>query len=276
MANPSPTPPNPSPTTHSSAHHFISLKLTSKNYVFWCTQIVSYLTGQRLLNYVTGDFRCPQDPVKAKTLREQDASIMSLLIASLSDEALSLAVGRTTSKEIWDAQYASFSSPSTTWILSLNISLQNLVHKPDETITQFLHRVKSLSDELAVAGKPLPQEDFNIHVFLALRTNYQALASIMMAQKEPISYNDMHGLLMSHETLIQSCLPIIDPAAEASAHVAYPNRGPPTQSNGGRDTSSSRGRGRGRGFGRSNAFAHNPCTICGRTNHQTETCYYRQ
>ncbi|XP_042493115.1 uncharacterized protein LOC122072776 [Macadamia integrifolia] len=239
------------------------------NYVYWRTQVVSYLTGQLLFDYVTGDNRCPQDPIKAKAWREQDAFIMSLLIASLSEEVFSLAVGRTTSKEIYDALHTAFSSPSTTRILSLNVSLQNLVHKPDETITQFLHRAKHLFNELAAARKPLPSKDFNIHIFRALRTEYQALASIMMAQKEPISYTDMHGLLMSHENLLHSCLPIVDSAIDASTHFTHQGRGPPSTS--GHGISSSRGRGRGRGsasgFGRYNAFAHNPCTICGCTNH---------
>lgn len=36
-------------TSLSSAHHFVSLKLSSRNYLFWRTQMVPFLSGQGLI-----------------------------------------------------------------------------------------------------------------------------------------------------------------------------------------------------------------------------------
>ncbi|XP_042490069.1 uncharacterized protein LOC122070037 [Macadamia integrifolia] len=240
-------------------------QIMSKTYVYWKTQIVPYLIGQRLYDYVSDDKPRPQDPTQAASCREKDASIMSLLTISLSDDGLFLALGCTTNKEIWDAIHVVYSSTSTTCILSLHVALQNLIDKPDKTITQFLHHAKALSDELATIGKPLPLEDFNIHIFRSLRNEYQSLVLTMMAQSDLIRYTELHGLLMSHEFFLHSFRAIMDPLADASVHLSQQGRG----------NSSPWGHSRGRGFGRSNTFAHNPCKVFSCTNHQEDTYYYR-
>ncbi|XP_043721134.1 uncharacterized protein LOC122668661 [Telopea speciosissima] len=153
---------------------------------------------------------------------------MSILISSLSDEAMSLAVGRATSKELWDALHAAYSNASTPRILSINAALQQLVQKPDETVTQFLSRAKALSDDLSAAGKPLPPEDLYLHIFYALLAEFQPLVPTIMDRQEPISYTDMYGLLVSHEYLLQSRQAVVDPAANATANMTQYNRGTPT------------------------------------------------
>ncbi|XP_043716189.1 uncharacterized protein LOC122664443 [Telopea speciosissima] len=190
------------PTPGSGAHHFLSIKLNSTNHIYWNTQVVPYLIGHRIYDYVIGDKPCPDDPEKAAEWRVQDAAIMSLLITSLDKDALPLAVGRL-SEEIWDALTTAFSNPNTPRILALNFALQNLVHKHDETISQFVHRAKELFDELAAAGKPLPIKDINI-IFRSLREEYQSVVPTMMYRQPSLSYSELHGLLMSHESLITS------------------------------------------------------------------------
>ncbi|XP_043706046.1 uncharacterized protein LOC122655781 [Telopea speciosissima] len=160
------------PTLGLGAHHFLSIKLNSTNYIYWKTQVVPYLIGQRIYDYVYGDKPCPDDPEKATEWHVQDAALMSLLITSLDKDALPLAGGRLASKEVWYTLTAAFNNPNTPRLLALNFTLQNLVHKHDATISQFLHRAKELFDELVAAEKPLPTEDFNIHIFQSLREEY--------------------------------------------------------------------------------------------------------
>ncbi|XP_043721264.1 uncharacterized protein LOC122668798 [Telopea speciosissima] len=276
------TSPPSSPSHKASLSQILTHKLTPKNYVYWKTQIVPYLKGQRFYGHVDSSNPCPFYATKVDAWHEKDAPIMSIIISSLSDDAMPLAVGRDTSKEIWDALHAAFSSTSTTRILSLNVALQNLVQKPKETITQFLHRAKALSDELSAAGKPLPTEDSNIHIFRALCPKFESVVSAAMDRREPISYTELHGLLLSREYLIASRQAVSDPTVDAAANIAQPSRSPPSHPYG-RGSSTGRGRGRGgrgaptgpSGFGHSNAYAHSPCTIYGWTNHQAPMCYYR-
>ncbi|XP_043717751.1 uncharacterized protein LOC122665666 [Telopea speciosissima] len=116
-----------SPLTSSSSlhgsHHVLFLKLTSRNYVYWKTQVLPFLKGHRYYGYVNSTEPCPSDSALAETWMEQDAPILSILISSLSEEALPLAIGCDTSKDLWDALHNAYSSASTTRLLSLNVVL---------------------------------------------------------------------------------------------------------------------------------------------------------
>ncbi|KAJ4956744.1 hypothetical protein NE237_013527 [Protea cynaroides] len=132
-----------------------------------------FLQGQDLIGHLDGSSLCPQAPTVSSTssslaLTTLDYNLTSLLISSLSDEAFSLIIGLTLSKQIWDALEAAYASISNTRILFLYISLQELKHKADESINSFLQRVKAIVDELATANRPLLSVNFNIYIFRAL------------------------------------------------------------------------------------------------------------
>ncbi|KAH0664892.1 hypothetical protein KY285_026098 [Solanum tuberosum] len=107
-----------------------------------------------------------QDVVNPAYLRwiKQDQLIMSLIISSLSEETIPIVIGLPMTKSILDALEATFSSPSNTQILNLHMQLQNLKQE-DLSVTQYLHKVKLLINELAVADRPvhLPDKKY-LHV----------------------------------------------------------------------------------------------------------------
>ncbi|XP_019161977.1 PREDICTED: uncharacterized protein LOC109158518 [Ipomoea nil] len=135
------TPPTTAPNTLSSAHHFVSIKLTSRNFLFWRTQLIPFLRGQGILSYVDGETPCPPAIIEAvpasgdlvsaatstvpaanpayKAWIQQDQSILSLLMSSLSDEVMHLAVGRNTSREVWQSITAALGSSTRARCLSL-------------------------------------------------------------------------------------------------------------------------------------------------------------
>lgn len=125
------TSPFSSLTSLNHAHHFISIKLTTTNYLFWRTQLLPFLRGQNLHGFVDGSHPCPASHVSvANTTGEesltltinpnyalwiqQDQLILSLLIFSLSEETLPIVTGLNTLKAVWDALEAALSSPSNT------------------------------------------------------------------------------------------------------------------------------------------------------------------
>ncbi|GAV63712.1 UBN2_3 domain-containing protein, partial [Cephalotus follicularis] len=154
-----------------SVHHLLSIKLTETNYLSWKTQMLSFLRGQKLYGFVDGSTPCPpsSDTAAYDKWQQQDNNLMSLLVGSLSDTVIPTVHHATTSKEVWDTLTTTDASPSHTRILSLHLALQNIEHKPDEAITQFLQRARHIHDELAAAGRPLSPEDFNLYIFKGLR-----------------------------------------------------------------------------------------------------------
>ncbi|KAH0708030.1 hypothetical protein KY285_010704 [Solanum tuberosum] len=149
-----------------------------------------------------------QDVVNPAYLRwiKQDQLIMSLIISSLSEETIPIVIGLPTKKSIWDALEASFSSPSNTRILNLHMQLHNLKQE-DLSITQYLHKVKLLIDELAAAGRPVCLPDQNIYMFKGLRSEFKDIVTALFARQEPVTFSELHSLLLSHEFIHASVLP---------------------------------------------------------------------
>ncbi|GAA0146845.1 hypothetical protein LIER_06702 [Lithospermum erythrorhizon] len=103
-SNPPPPPPPFTQLTH--AHHYISIKLTNDNHLHWYTQLEPFLSDHDLLGYVNGSIPYPPTHVPSSTGELlpnpaytlwccQDKLIMSLLISSMSEETMLLAVGKT-------------------------------------------------------------------------------------------------------------------------------------------------------------------------------------
>ncbi|XP_019200071.1 PREDICTED: uncharacterized protein LOC109193672 [Ipomoea nil] len=118
--------PNTTPNSLPSAHHFVSLKLTHRNYLYWRTQIIQFLHGQRLLGFIDGSRPCPAPVIAAATPNpaykawiEQDASILSLLIPSISEEVTYLTLGQMTSCAVWLAAETALGSSSQVRCLNL-------------------------------------------------------------------------------------------------------------------------------------------------------------
>lgn len=83
-------------------------------------------------------------------------------------------------------------------MLQLHMQLQQL-EQEDKSVSSFLHRAKSISDELAVAGHPLSPADFNIYVFKGLCSEFKDLVTTVAARPDPVSFSELHALLLSHE-----------------------------------------------------------------------------
>ncbi|GAV65460.1 UBN2 domain-containing protein, partial [Cephalotus follicularis] len=125
--------------------------------------------------------------------------LISILVGSLSAEAIPTVHQASTSKQIWGTLQEAYASPSNTRILSLHLAFQNIEHKPDESITQFLQRTKTLHDELAAAGRPISLEDFNLYIFKALGEDFKVMIPILTARPDPLSFSELYSLLVSYE-----------------------------------------------------------------------------
>ncbi|GAV72104.1 UBN2 domain-containing protein/UBN2_3 domain-containing protein [Cephalotus follicularis] len=276
-------------------HHLLSIKLTKTNYLSWKTQMLPFLRGQKLYGFVNGSTPCPPsyDTSTYDKWQQQDNNLMSLLVGSLSDTVITTVHHATTSKEVWDTLTTTYASQSHTRILSLHLALQNIehkpeetitqflqrAHKPDETITQFLQRARHIHDELAVAGRPLSPEDFNLYVFKGLREDFKVMIPTLTARSDSITYSELHSLLISHEFMINTAIPKLYADVVSSANLVEKN-----STNHSRDQAygsrgrGSRGRGRARGGrwgSRGGRFGNQWCSYCQRSNHTNATCYYK-
>ena len=83
-------------------------------------------------------------------------------------KVLHLIIGCQSSCSAWGTLERALTSTSNSHIMQLHGSLQDL-RQGDESVTQFMQKMKALFDELAAAGRPVLLEDFNLYVFRGLR-----------------------------------------------------------------------------------------------------------
>ena len=67
-----------------------------------------------------------QPNLEHRALVDQDQTLLSMLVSSLSEEVLPIIVGLDTSREVWYALESTLASPSTTRKLNLPLQLQSL------------------------------------------------------------------------------------------------------------------------------------------------------
>jgi hypothetical protein len=191
----------------------VSLKLTNTNYLYWRMQMKPYLLGQGVFHFVDGSMSCPPSHIFDNSIgsssiispsflrwKQHDQLILSALLSSLSVDVLHLVVDCCTSHCVWRTLEKVLASPSNSRIMQLHGSFQDL-RQGDSSVSLYMQQAKSLFDELAAAGRPMPLEDFNLYVFRGLRGEFKDLVTSLITKAEPLSYVDLHSHLLTHEFL---------------------------------------------------------------------------
>ncbi|XP_019196066.1 PREDICTED: uncharacterized protein LOC109189899 [Ipomoea nil] len=207
------------------AHHYVSLKLTATNYLFWRAQLVPFLRGQNLYGFVDGTSVCPSEFLPSPSSStvsptvnplytdwvQQDQSISSMLYSSMAEEVLYLAIGHTTARAVWVLVETALGSTSCSRTLSLLTQLQGL-QQGNSSTTDYLGRAKILVEQLAQAGRPIDLDEQNLHLFRGLRPEYRSLVASLTTKSAPLTISEVADLLSTHSYLFP----------EDSAPVGHP------------------------------------------------------
>ncbi|XP_010268345.1 PREDICTED: uncharacterized protein LOC104605321 [Nelumbo nucifera] len=195
----------------SSFMNVVSVKLDRTNFLLWISQTTPALKGHRLYGYVDGSFPClplfledgnsqgsnRNNPDHAAWI-EEDQLIISWLLSSLIEPILAQVVGFKTSKEVWDRLHVLFSSTSKTRIDDLKLELAYL-KKGTLTVTDYVQKIKSLSDALATSRHFLIDVD-QIHYLLGgLPTEYDTFVLSMTTRLDSLSFSEIQSLLLTFE-----------------------------------------------------------------------------
>lgn len=153
---PSPTVPNPPIVINAQAQ--LPIKLTPTNFPAWHIQFHGLLVGFDLLDFIDGTFPCPApfmntentttilNPKHTRWIR-QDKLLLNAIVSSLSRNLVSFIAAAQTSREAWVTINDTYARPSRGHIMQLKNALGNL-QKGDATITEYMHGVKSIVDNL--------------------------------------------------------------------------------------------------------------------------------
>ncbi|XP_019161142.1 PREDICTED: uncharacterized protein LOC109157758 [Ipomoea nil] len=116
----------------------------------------------------------------------------------MADEVLYLAVGRTTSQEVWMSITAALGSSTRARCLNLLAQFQSL-KQGDSTPAEYLGRAQLLVEDLALAGRPVSLDEQNLWVFRGLRPEFRSMASSLAVSGAPVSIPQLSDYLQAQE-----------------------------------------------------------------------------
>ncbi|XXG59573.1 hypothetical protein AAC387_Pa04g1633 [Persea americana] len=226
---------------------------------------------------------------------QQDQQVLRWINATLSKAVLAHVVGCQSAQEVWLALESRFASLSRSHIIQLKTQLQN-IKKGSQSISDYLHRIKHLSDSLAVVSSPVDADDLVLYTLNGLPVEYNSFKTSICTRSSAISIEELHvPLLVEEPNMDGTQSQTTDYTASAFVSSKSTGDGHSNEGSGhgyGRSNNSKGGRnrggryfnraGRGSAFGSSsgrgtaqNTFNRPCCQICNKSGHTALDCFHQ-
>ncbi|CAN6585835.1 unnamed protein product [Malus baccata var. baccata] len=189
----------------------ITVKLHEDNFVKWSYQFSSVLRGYDLFDFFNGESQCPpkycitaeggvtkEISQAYKQWIQQDLALLSLLIATLSDEVMDHVIGCKTAQEAWEKLHERFASISVVRVNQLKTEFHT-AQKGSDSVDKFLFRLKAIKDQLVAAGEKITDNDLMIAVLSGLPPEFEVIKTIILARDTFISLKDFRAQLIGVE-----------------------------------------------------------------------------
>ncbi|KAL4281966.1 hypothetical protein GQ457_03G036690 [Hibiscus cannabinus] len=188
----------------------VNVLLDNSNYLLWKQHVVLTVRGLGLDSYldesspiseklIAGDdgARVP-NPAYFRFV-QQDSSLASWLLSTVSPSVLPRLVGAETSASIWSAISRIYSKLSTTKIMHLHCRLCSL-KKGAQPMHEFVMQVKEVCDLLAACGNPVSELEHIATIINGLPMEFEPSVAAITASKEPFSLDSVVSILSDAES----------------------------------------------------------------------------
>jgi hypothetical protein len=71
--------------------------------------------------------------------------------------------------------------------------------KGSSIVAEYISKMKTLADDMALTGKKLNDEKFGSYVLAGLDSDYNSVVSSIAARVEPITFAELYSELLAHE-----------------------------------------------------------------------------
>nr|XP_016485491.1 PREDICTED: uncharacterized protein LOC107805904 [Nicotiana tabacum] len=220
----------------------LPIKLTgSHNFSPWKAQVSMLMCGHNLYGHLDGSIPAPtctisqnnqdvDNPTFVPWYR-QDQLIQNAILASVNPTLAPTVAVAISAKAAWDALHTAYANKSQTRIFSLRDRLARLT-KDSRPVTDYLHQVRSICDELATAGAPVSNTELIVKILSRLGSEFRELSADIRARDSTISYEELYEKLLDHELFLkheEDKKPLSTPITASVAQKTTPT--PPRQGN---------------------------------------------
>ncbi|KAD3066422.1 hypothetical protein E3N88_34302 [Mikania micrantha] len=197
-----------------STHTNFPIQLTSDNFTSWRKQVLATLTGLELEQFVDGLTAPPPKILEGKPNPAyrlwvlQDQILLGALLGSCSATILPIVSSAETSLELFKRLTETYAGVSRSRIISLRSKLATTV-KGNKPVADYLREMKAIADELALAQKPVDEDDLIVHIITHLGDDYKQVTAAVKMRDTPITFSDLFEKLVDHERTLLEAKPVI-------------------------------------------------------------------
>nr|DAD44202.1 TPA_asm: hypothetical protein HUJ06_002432 [Nelumbo nucifera] len=150
-------------------------------------------------DHIILDSKSGKEKEKSSSWSLQDRLLKSLICGTITEESLSLVVGRITAQEVWECLEGTFAEASKDGELILTHQLHT-IRKGKLSVAEYLKIFKIICDELGAIQKPVSEPD---KVYWAahhgLGPSYMVFTTTTILARPPLpSWNQFVSALNSH------------------------------------------------------------------------------
>ena len=173
-----------------------SSRLDGENYVNWKFKIITVLEAYNLWLIVKGDETKPQPPTNTKDWKKHEMKARVLLRMSVKDNIIPHIRDCETSKATWDTLKGLYETTNANHILFLKTKLLSIKMDTNESISNFVSRIKDLSDKLGDIGEKVSSTDLVTVTLKGLVPDYKVFISALSARPTPPTFEELAGILL--------------------------------------------------------------------------------
>ncbi|KAH0708922.1 hypothetical protein KY290_010459 [Solanum tuberosum] len=182
------------------------------NFATWKAQFFMLMYGYNLFDHLDGTTPAPNRTIALGTnispnpaflpWFRQDKLIQNALMASVEPIIASTVAIPDSAKSAWDALHTTYANKSQTRVFSLRDQL-SCVTKDSRSITEYLHKIRSLSDELATAGGLVSNPELIVKILSGLGPEFREISAAIHARDTTISYEEFFEKLLDYELFLR-------------------------------------------------------------------------
>lgn len=192
----------------------LTIRLNDDNFAKWSFQFMLVLEGYDLFDYFDGTYVCPPKYVvcleKGVTKEITEAyrewikankALLSLLIATLGDEAIEYDVGSKIAHEAWTHLTNHYATVSRAQVNHLKTEIHTIKNEAD-SVEKYL-RLKHLKDQLLAVRENVSDNDPIVATLAGLPAEYSIIKTVIVARESPITLKEFRAQLLSAKKTVE-------------------------------------------------------------------------
>lgn len=267
----------------------INIKLDRDNYSLWHSTIIFVLETFDLEAFILNPLPPPETRVITNTdgilitesnpdfdiWKKRDRFILLWIKSTLSKRALSLVVRAISSHTAWTAIEKTFQAQTRARRMALKVQLQTIT-KGALSMLEYIERKRSIADSLAENLHPISDEDLIGYILSGLDSSYGAFTTTFMMKSDPVSVDDLAGLLLQEEARLEQehfrQAAIVSPPINSSPILPLPTTVTTNRSQNRYFSNSNNSVGSSSNRQNDNRRRRTLCQICSKSGHEAIDC----